>query len=142
MRFEIPGIPVPQPRQRVAVRFGHATTYTPAAHPVNAFKAATRLAAQSSGVTPLSGPVALSAVFVLPKPASRTRRKDAGRAVAVQVKPDADNLAKALLDALTGQAWADDAQVADLHVTKRYVVTDSDGAPIESPRCVVEISAI
>lgn len=142
MRFEIPGIPVPQPRQRVAVRFGHATTYTPAAHPVNAFKAATRLAAQSSGVTPLSGPVALSAVFVLPKPASRTRSKDAGRVVAVQVKPDCDNLAKALLDALTGQAWADDAQVARLAVEKRYVVTDADGVAIESPRCEVTIERV
>ena len=34
------------------------------------------------------------------------------------VKPDADNVAKSLLDAANGIAWADDAQVTYLSVTK------------------------
>lgn len=34
--------------------------------------------------------------------------------------PDVDKVARALLDALTGIAYADDAQVLDLHITKRY----------------------
>lgn len=33
-------------------------------------------------------------------------------------KPDADNVAKAVLDALNGVAWLDDCQVLDLHVVK------------------------
>nr|DAJ52248.1 MAG TPA: Endodeoxyribonuclease RusA [Caudoviricetes sp.] len=33
-------------------------------------------------------------------------------------KPDADNVAKLVMDALTGVAWADDSQVVDLHVRK------------------------
>lgn len=33
-------------------------------------------------------------------------------------KPDADNIAKSVLDALNGLAWADDAQVHELHVYK------------------------
>lgn len=33
-------------------------------------------------------------------------------------KPDADNIAKAVLDALNGVAWADDAQVVRLEVHK------------------------
>lgn len=33
-------------------------------------------------------------------------------------KPDADNIAKAVLDALTGTAWKDDAQVVQVTVCK------------------------
>jgi len=33
-------------------------------------------------------------------------------------KPDVDNLTKAILDALNGIVWIDDAQVCELHVTK------------------------
>lgn len=35
-------------------------------------------------------------------------------------KPDLDKLARALLDALKGVCWADDAQVAQLAARKRY----------------------
>lgn len=46
-------------------------------------------------------------------------------------KPDADNVAKLVLDALNGVAWADDSQVMSLHVVKspRTRVT-SDGMTI------------
>jgi Holliday junction resolvase RusA-like endonuclease len=36
------------------------------------------------------------------------------------VKPDADNVAKIVLDALNGSAFCDDAQVVHLQVLKRY----------------------
>jgi Holliday junction resolvase RusA-like endonuclease len=35
-------------------------------------------------------------------------------------RPDVDNLAKLAMDALNGVFWIDDAQIADLTVTKRY----------------------
>jgi len=35
-------------------------------------------------------------------------------------KPDSDNIAKVILDALNGIAFRDDSQVIDLHVTKHY----------------------
>ena len=35
-------------------------------------------------------------------------------------KPDVDNYVKLLFDALTGIVWLDDAQVTDLHVSKRF----------------------
>lgn len=35
-------------------------------------------------------------------------------------RPDADNIAKAVLDALNGIAFADDAQVCDVRVVKRW----------------------
>lgn len=36
-------------------------------------------------------------------------------------KPDVDNIAKIVMDALNGVAWKDDAQVVNLHVYKVYV---------------------
>ena len=35
-------------------------------------------------------------------------------------KPDLDNTTKAILDALNGIAWKDDAVITDLHLKKRY----------------------
>jgi len=35
-------------------------------------------------------------------------------------RPDADNMAKLVMDALNGIAWVDDAQITDLSVQKRY----------------------
>ena len=43
------------------------------------------------------------------------------------VKPDADKLLRALLDALTSQAWRDDAQVINASAAKRYATGDGPG---------------
>ena len=48
-------------------------------------------------------------------------------------KPDVDNAAKIIMDALNGEAWKDDSAVADLIVHKRYDLV---------PRVVVEIEEI
>jgi len=53
----------------------------------------------------------------------------------VAVKPDTDNLAKFILDALTGVAFADDAQIVDLHMFKSR---DSQG--LCRGRVAVEVS--
>lgn len=139
MKFTVPGVPVAQPRQR-HTRSG--INYLPAKHPVNAYKATCRLAAMQAGVVPESGPVRLSATFVLPKPTTTVRKRDAGRLIWVAKKPDVDNLAKALLDSLSGVAWSDDSQVASLHISKRYAVSDGDGQPIEHAATEVEISQL
>lgn len=39
-------------------------------------------------------------------------------------RPDVDNIAKAILDALNGLAYKDDNQVSDLYIKKRYGVED------------------
>ena len=46
------------------------------------------------------------------------------------VKPDLDNIAKGICDALNGIAWKDDKQITDLYVGKRYD---------ENPRVEVDI---
>ncbi len=49
------------------------------------------------------------------------------------VKPDLDNVAKAILDALNGVLYKDDNQVVDMIVTKRY----SDNPRVEVSLCQI-----
>ena len=57
-----------------------------------------------------------------------------GRALAQMirpiVKPDLDNIAKAILDGMNGVAWEDDKQVVSLRMEKTYSAV---------PRVVVEV---
>ena len=46
-------------------------------------------------------------------------------------KPDADNIAKIIMDALNGLAYKDDTQIDVLTVEKRYVATDEEQARVE-----------
>lgn len=43
--------------------------------------------------------------------------------IAPTVKPDADNVAKAIKDALNGVVWVDDCQVVILSIQKAYSIT-------------------
>jgi Holliday junction resolvase RusA-like endonuclease len=133
----IPGTPIPQPRQRHTIVCGHVQNYTPTRDPVNAFKATCRLTWHNHcpDTLPIVGPVYLSADFVLPKPQSKTLKRDAGRRIWCDSKPDVDNLLKSLLDALTGLAWQDDKQIAMIRASKTYA------ASTESPHVEVTILA-
>lgn len=60
-------------------------------------------------------------VFYLPRPKYRMRRKDPDGPVPAPVKPDADNLAKAVLDAMTKIGWwTDDGRVVELRTLKIF----------------------
>lgn len=47
------------------------------------------------------------------------------------MKPDADNIAKLVLDALNGKAWHDDAQIVSLEITKLRHTANIDRISIE-----------
>ena len=73
----------------------------------------------------------VAVVFVLPRPVGlpKTKRRDH------TVKPDVDKLLRALLDALTGIAYADDSQVCRAVVDKRYAaLTEQPGAIVTLDR--------
>lgn len=72
-------------------------------------------------------PVAVSATFQFPRPSSAKAR------LFPTVRPDADKVGRALLDALTGVAYADDSQVVELTISKRY------GADARTIVCVQQI---
>jgi Holliday junction resolvase RusA-like endonuclease len=85
----------------------------------------------------LAAPLMVSLTFYFTRPAGhlgkRGLRPSAPRAIHRQ-KPDTDNAAKAVLDALTViQAWQDDAQISDLIIRKRWV------APGTAAGCRIQI---
>ncbi len=68
--------------------------------------------------------ISVTILFGLPIPKSYTKwRVEAIKKGTIKhtKRPDVDNLAKAILDALNGVAWADDAQITQMIVKKEYV---------------------
>jgi len=86
-----------------------------------AFMGAVKLFAQRAlaGQEPFEGPVRIAVRADYLHPASWSAKKKAAT-VWKTSKPDADNIAKLLKDALNKVAFHDDAQVAELIVQKRY----------------------
>ncbi len=115
--FEVPGKPLGKARPKFTKK-GHA--YTPA-KTVNA-EVMVATTAHEAGVRPLDGAVRMEIVAVFPVAKSWTKaRKAAALAGAAKLsKPDSDNIAKLVCDALNGIAYADDAQAYDVHVRKVY----------------------
>lgn len=108
-------------KQRHRLDRSHARMYTPneTLRAERAIAAACREAMAEAGIQqPAFGPhvpVILTVDTYRPLPESRPRRV---RSEPDTYKPDADNEAKLVMDALNGLVWADDAQVVDLHVVK------------------------
>lgn len=117
--FMVPGDPVPQPRPRVSTRGGFARAYVPSRHPVHAYRHQIAAAAQQAGLTATGSPlnVVIDAVFARPK--SHLNRSGVKPSAPVLPRPDVDNLAKAVLDALQ-DVMGDDTHVARLVVEKSY----------------------
>lgn len=135
--FYVPTVPVAQPRQRHRA-FAMADkiisqNYTPAKHPVNAYKAAVQAAWDARKGETIDGPVGLKLVFVFPRP---KHLKKTGIRARHYKKPDCDNLFKSTADALKGLAFYDDAQITWAVTEKWY----ADGH--EQPHVEVTIGSI
>lgn len=137
--FTFPGVPVAKGRPRALARIvkmgGIARAMVQLVTPPETRKAEAALqilarsymAAQPGGRNaprePLAGPVRMMIVAVYEPPESWTKRLHAALASGViyhTSKPDADNIAKLVGDALNEIAYQDDSQVAELIVRKRY----------------------
>ena len=137
--LRIVGLPRPQPRPCVT-REGHA--YNPPS--ADAWKARVGLEARAiRGRTPLAGPIRVDVIFLFPRPLSHFigRRPERGlrpgAPVWHDIRPDRDNLDKAILDALTrARLWGDDAQIADGRIQKRYAAAgEPSGAVVTIGTC-------
>ena len=114
-------------RPRVTTRFGYAHAYTPAK--TREFETLVGWAAKRAMCQRL--PVAsgralfvqITVSLIPPLSWSRKRRSDVFGAFCSK-KPDTDNVAKAILDAMNGIVYEDDAQVAGLIVQKFYAEKD------------------
>lgn len=131
--IEVPGHPVGKGRARSVLR-GFKTTATGKRAPVighytpdktRTWEGIARTLAMNAlrGRLPTREPVLLHLRITLPVPASWPQWKQAlaldGR-IAPTVKPDADNVEKAVKDALNGVAWHDDCQVVQCIKAKHY----------------------
>lgn len=85
--------------------------------------------------TALSGPVSVTLRFYL-------RGKDVEEtpiAVPAPIRPDVDNLSKAVLDGLKGICFLDDDQVVDLRLSKAYAGTGRGTRLGTGPRVEIEV---
>jgi len=82
------------------------------------------------GRAPLTGPVRIEVVWrrAAPTSWSKARRLAALQGLERPTKrPDADNIIKAVADALNGIAWIDDAQIVEIDFRSIYAESDSEG---------------
>lgn len=113
IRLHVPGVPQPKGSHRLLSRGDRLVALEPPAHV--AWQEAVTWAARAAmrHREPVDGPVALNAVFTMPRP--RRPRWDVPA-----VKPDIDKLLRCLLDGLSRIAYTDDARVVRLVVEERY----------------------
>lgn len=141
----IPAVPVAQPRPRASSFGGRVRVHEVVSiksadgsrkpHPIAAFKATCRMAAQQAySKEPLDGPLSVRLVFVMPRPTAMQWKTRPMPRLPHAKKPDVDNLAKSVFDALTGLLWLDDAQIAACSIEKWIAAGD------EQPHVVVEVS--
>lgn len=116
--FTVPGKPQGQGRPRFARMGKFVRTYDP--QQSTDWKSKVAVFARDAGVRPAQGAVRVEVVAYLPRPQRLCRRIDPEGVLPAMCKPDADNIVKAILDALTGIAYADDNHVADFRVRKLY----------------------
>ena len=121
------GIPKPQGRPRAARMGKYVRVYEDKKDRLNKDNIAAQIVTQDPEFH-ADKPVTVTLLCKFSRPKSHFNTKGlTPRAPAFHTqKPDAENLAKAVLDALTGICWKDDSQVVDLHVRKVW----TDGEPL------------
>ena len=124
LHLSVPGEPIGQPRHRVSTIGKRARMYLPTKHPVHDYKAAILAAfiSEAKRWRTIQGPVLVGIQVWFGIPASWSRKKRTSHCGLYHAqKPDADNVVKAVLDALTDcEVWVDDSQVVICQVTKRW----------------------
>lgn len=123
MFFDIPGEPCGKARPRVVRNGGHVHAYTPEKTLTyeRLVQREFRRQCGSAHIGEGSAAVKIIAHFAVPNSAGK-RKAQAMRDGAIRPtkKPDCDNIAKIVCDALNGIAYRDDAQIVCLTVVKRY----------------------
>ena len=138
--FFVAGLPKGQPRAKACIRGKHAGVYDPGT--ADGWKLLVRAEANKyAPEMPCLGPVKVALFFSFKRPGAHYKTVK-GQIQLKELapwqhttKPDADNLAKAVMDAITnlGTYWRDDAQGSSLEVKKQYG---------EMPGCTVFIREI
>lgn len=131
IQFTVPGVPVGQPRY--IKHHKHGKFYVPRtkkgkAHAIVAWRRIVQAIAINHRPGKLIDvPMAVDLVFAFPRPKlhygtgrNASRLKDSAPIQPCEHKHDLDNLAKAVMDAMTGIIWVDDGLVNRVVITKQY----------------------
>lgn len=122
-QFFVPGQPQGKGRAKVSTRGGFGRAYTPEKTESYETRIISQYVAAYKDAELLCGEVnmQITAWFPIVK---GTSKKQEQRMLRQEVnptkKPDADNIAKVICDALNGVAYRDDTQIINLSITKRY----------------------
>ena len=120
----VPGEPKGQPRPRAFARNGMVRMYDPATAEGWKCAIADEWRRSVPKLETITVPVSLTLRFYMPRPKSHFNSKRSLKSTAPfyhAKKPDVDNMAKAVMDALTQlQVWQDDDQVVILKVGKYF----------------------
>lgn len=132
-QFEIYGKPVPQKQTRFCLKGGFARPYDPSIKDKQQIQWQIK---PNAPKIPLTCPIHLSIAFYLlpPKTASKaTKKAMLGRTILPNRKPDIDNLAYIITNALKGIVYEDDSQICKMTLYKIY------GKEEKTSICVREI---
>lgn len=123
VKFKVIGEPVGKARHRYVMRGKHVQTYTPEKTILYEELVKTSYLEQVKDKRMLEGSLnaKITAFFKIPKstPKYKAEKMIKGEIIPTK-KPDLDNIAKAVLDALNGVAYHDDKQIGTLFVEKYY----------------------
>ena len=107
--FRVNGIPIPQGSMKVI----NGRVLHSQGSALAVWRSLIGWEAKSAGASPHSLPVKITISFFMPRPKTVKRAYPS-------VAPDLDKLVRAVLDGLTGVAYADDGQVVQIHAQKLY----------------------
>ena len=127
--FEIHDTPKPQKQ----TRFSRGHCYDPSKHYKDMLQWQIRPYAPNE---PLTGPVQVDITFLMPIPASVSasqRRQMISNNIHAIKRPDIDNLAYIITNAMKNVIYKDDSQVVDLCLHRRYA---------ENPKTIVKVIEI
>lgn len=114
---------LPRGKERPRFRQGQRRPFTP--KQTRSYEHDLGWAARNAmkGRAPFEGPIEIDVSIAFPIPASwpsARRRAALGGVVRAMRKPDADNVLKAIADALNAICFNDDVQITDIRLRKRY----------------------
>lgn len=134
--FKIDGEPIPKGRPRFVVRGNFVQTYTPS-KTKEAEKSIIDQLKKQYKKEPLNGPCMVKITFAFGVPKSYSKKKRAQieeEGFLHYHKPDADNVAKLVLDAMNKIVFEDDCQITALSIQKTYT--------FDNPYTEIEVSGI
>ena len=128
--FIVEGTPIAKGRPKFRRINNFVSVYTPAKTRNYENEVGAIAKAAMRGQEPLETPVVVCVYISMAVPASysKKRRQDCLNKIERPLKkPDIDNVAKAITDAMNGIVYQDDCQIVSLHITKVYGTDGSVG---------------